>query len=477
MKRFPDSDEWNRIVDAAFSSEEEHIFSDRYNERKGKMISGLVMKKRINRKRLTGIFAAGAAFAVLVPTTVYAYSRYNAAISKTAKYQNTITIEPVNQTAESTEKSANKKIQLMKCDFGWMPEGYIRSEKGYSNKEAGGQITTIFYRIPDDKLKNGTSIDIDYTDNFEKYETNGNTAMINYRVSYSEGDTDNFGREIWVIFNDTNYLLQIYPTDDVSRGDTLKMLDNIKLVPTDEICFSTYLPWLDKTEHNVDYSSERRPVDEEKINMKHIGETGSYNSDEFMNCDITVNSVEITDSLAGIHTDPCGNEKDYSQIADENGNILENTRTWIKAGDRINTIDEVVSEENIPLHILKVNATFTNNLDKTEDYCICPELFTFNDGVPEVVWQHDEESGLDYNDSLHDAIEGDYNRHFAFDTDPDKKGSKNHVILEPGESADVELAFLVSDDTINNAYLNFYVIGNSLSSSINNGYPVFDIMQ
>ena len=50
MKKFPDADEWNKIVEQAFNSDEKHIFSDRYNERKYKLKRSMAMKKNINKK-------------------------------------------------------------------------------------------------------------------------------------------------------------------------------------------------------------------------------------------------------------------------------------------------------------------------------------------------------------------------------------------------------------------------------------------
>ena len=212
------------------------------------------------------------------------------------------------------------------------------------------------------------------------------------------------------------------------------------------------------------------------INAYGAGETISYdNEDIWGGYEITLNSIELTDSFDGIHTDSCGWEADYSSIMDENGNIIENIRKRIKKGDGVNSLDEVVSEESIPMHILKVNATFTNTRDETNEICISPQLFIFKDEKP-LVW-YDFIFDGDY--KIMDSITGlsgslDF---FSLDTAPEKKGGKNEVILEPGESADVQIAFFVPDDLKDEIYLEFVSVGNSLASSLKDGYPVYDVRQ
>ena len=424
---------------------------------------------RKNNRFIFGTIAAAAAVAIILPTSVYAYNKI-ASISKTAKYQNTVVLS-ANQESSSENTTENPwEIELMDYEFGWLPEGFVKPDDDWHYENETDSIAPQFFRLPDGK---STEIDLRFSENYETYKSNGKTAMINYRVSYGKSEDElNYGREIWVSFDGTNYFLDICLTDGISQEDTKKIIDNLKLVPTDEVYFSTYLPWEDKTP-TTNSGDTVREVDMEKCEVYHVGDTISYpgNPNELSGYSITLNSAEITDSFDGINTDGCGWEADYSELMDENGNVAENTRQWIKYGDGINTVDEIVKEETVPMHILKLNVTYTNISDETNDIGIDPLLFQFIDGKPYTYWCSEDD--LDYEDSIrHYRDRG----HFSLDADPDKKGGKNAVILEPGESTDVQLAFFVADDEVDKMLIYFSMSGNTLSFAMEHGNcPFYDL--
>ena len=143
---------------------------------------------------------------------------------------------------------------------------------------------------------------------------------------------------------------------------------------------------------------------------------------------------------------------------DENGNIIENIRTTIKLGDGVNTIDEIISEEVVPMHILKMNVTITNTADVENDICICPTMFIIEDGEPKADWVNNK-AGYSCFDSL---VGYDGQRMwFSLAMDSDQKGGKNHLILAPNESADVQIAFFVDDNVKDKIYVSFEVSGNN----------------
>lgn len=425
-----------------------------------------------NKRFILGTVAAAAAVAMIVPASVYAYNKA-VSISKTAKYQNTVVLSANTENSSEDTTENPWEIELMDYEFGWLPEGFAKPDNDFKYRNDPECITPIFFRLPDGK---STEIDLKFSENYETYESNGKTAMINYRVSYGKSEDEvNFGREIWVSFDGTNYFLQLYLTDGISQEDTKKIIDNLKLVPTDEVRFGTYLPWEDKTT-TTNSGDTVQEVEMEKCEVYYVGDTISYPgvSAENSGYSITLNSAEITDSFDGINTDACGWEADYSELMDENGNIAENTRSWIKRGDGVNTLDEVVKEESVPMHILKLNVTYTNISDETNDICIDPNLFQFIDGKPYTHYtQWDFGNDTDCVDSIRF---GDFGGHFSLDADPDKKGGKNYVILEPGESTDVQLAFFVADDEVDKMLVYFRMAGNTLSFAMEHGdCPFFDL--
>lgn len=413
---------------------------------KDEIISQCAEKPRIthsfSKRKLAPIFAA-AVIAAATPATIFAYEAITSKIEKTAKYENTLTIQtPVS----------NPISEFMNYEFGWLPDGYAYAVDnwGYDNTENGGRIAPLFYRLPDDT---SLEISLPFSVDYETYKSDGKTAFINYKeANVLSFDTTPL-REIFISFDNTSYVLDITISDDISEEEMLKLIDNTKLVPTDEICYGTYIPWIE--EANITYEYEEKAIAAEE-NVRHIGDTISYPFsgvgmlDGF---DVTLNSVEHTDSFDGINTDACGDPKDYSELMDENGNIIENTRQWIKHGDGINTTDEIISEEILPMHIVKVNVTYTNTSDLENEITISPIMFIKDNGEATTHW----ESAGEY--SAYDSITEFYSQSnfFSVDVAPEYKGEKNAVILQPGESTDVQIAFFVDDNVKDKINLSFRV--------------------
>lgn len=453
--------------------------------------------KNITHKkhRFAAAMVAVAAAAVLVPTSVYAISRITAKIEQTADYQNTVKIEAPT-AAEGL--SANDE-EYMIYELGYIPEGFVFGDENsthagkYKNYETDGGITTTFVRLPADGKEH--KINLRFSENCENYESDGKTAMINYRVGYSAGGDKNgnqYGREVWISFNDTRYVLVLYVTNDISQDELYKIIDNISLKPTDEKRFGEYIWWEDPANYSSGSGKKKTEVNPHHIvdpddeNFLKIGETGDYNSDT-LNCSFTINSAEFTDSFDGINTDGCGWEADYSAYMDENGNLLPNTRTWYTVGDGIYTLDEDIMSYDMPYHILKMNVTITNNADEYREFCICPNIVSFtSDSVPEYI-EEDlnipsgyEDMDIEFYDSLDrirakkyiDFVGGHF---FSFDTDDAHMGFKNYVNLEAGESADFEIRFVCSENRLGNLYVSFYTTGNSFSESLKRGFPMYSL--
>lgn len=473
-KGFPDKQEWNKIVEEAFSSDDKHDFSAHYELRKDRMQRGIRMTKNTDRKgkKIVAAVIASAAAIALIPTSVYAYNRIKADISKTADYQTTISISTPEQIADESGD------QFMFYTFNWLPDGYVKAEDPYTyiNEDTNGKIDAQFYDLP-----KGTdiSIDLPFSENCETYESGDKTAMINYRapniydmtIHHDNSEQPGYSRNIFVTFGETSYLAEINISDDVSDEDLRNLIDNMELIPTEEKMYGDYIPFLDP-DNSSSSNYEETLQDAVNMNVVHVGDTVYYDNEEYFGgFSFTLNSAEFVDNFDGINTDACGNYADYSQYMDENGNIIENIRSIIEFGDGVNSNDKVLSEESIPMHILKMNATFTNTRDVENEIGIDPTMFAIQDGKP-VNQAFVNYNGQRYIDSV-SGVSGSMD-FFSMDTAPEKKGSKNAVYLAPGESAEVQLAFWVPDDLKDEVYF-MQRLGNAYDTEINRGSPVFDL--
>ncbi|MDE5771994.1 MAG: hypothetical protein K2I06_10280, partial [Ruminococcus sp.] len=101
--RLPNSNEWQKIVDDAFSSDEIHTFSENYNMKKHSMQSmrkGITMKKNNLVMNLT--VAAAALTVIAVPTTLFIGSKLSE--SKVATQIETVSDDESAIVEETSEE-------------------------------------------------------------------------------------------------------------------------------------------------------------------------------------------------------------------------------------------------------------------------------------------------------------------------------------------------------------------------------------
>lgn len=481
-KKFLNKKDWDKIIDNAFSSDEEHVFSDHYEVRKRQMQRSIIMtrSKGTKRKKITAVIAASVAAVVIIPTSVFAYNKITSNIEKTADHQTTVDIQTPSD-AVTPVQDVEQEEKYMYYQFNWLPDGYEENhENGVHIKktETKESIAPQFYKLPENA---DIKIPLDFSNDCENYESGNKNAMINYRAKtrfdesayYYEEYEPIYDRCVFISFADTTYLLKINVNENVSREDLLKIIDNVELIETEDKRYGDYVPFLDEesSSPNPSYSEVLQPIDHESVNMMHIGDTGNYD-DEYGGFEFKLESAELTDNLEGINTNSCGWETDYSHIIDENGKLIENIRKTIKLGDGVNSVDEVISEEPMPMYVMKIKGTFTNTKDTENKICISPTMFIIRDGIPL------SSSFIDFDGSGYNTIDSisgyDKLDFFSFDTDTEHKGGKNEIILQPGESAEIQLAYFVPEDLKDELYL-IWDMGYSYDKVINKGFPVFEL--
>lgn len=448
------------------------------------------------KRRIVTVAAIAAVMAVIVPTSVYAYSRYYAHIDKTNTYQNTVVIKPAEKISDSEvipdsgEESSVKETDYKYWRFTYLPEGLKKNEWDfkYSNQETGESITPFIYYLP--YVGNEIKEEMNFSANCENYESDGKTVMINYRLSYEKekDDPTNFGRVVWIAFNDTDYVLELCISNGLPQEELYKIIEGTELYSINEDTFyelygygpeeSTEDTSDESTEDTSDDSSESFYVSFGKTALEKCNIYGTGQFVEFPNYGdfrIRVNTVEITDSFDGITTGGAGDECDFSSWADENNNIIPNTRTWYKYGDGISTIDEDICSVDMPYHIIKMNLTAENTGNDFEEICICPDLVNFNSSFNTVIdFEEDlnipegySRTELGFRDSIFEELNVDPGGFISLDSAEKNYCIKNYIGLEAGESADFQICFLCSENMLNDVYMRFYYV--------DEGMPLFKI--
>lgn len=481
QKKFLSSNEpknWEQIVADAFSPDAEpHVFSARYQEKKQKLEESMMSKKRIHMRKPTMIAVAVLAAVVVIPSSAYAVSRvYNASVEPIGNYQQNVLIDVGESASDSSASN-----QIMALQIGWMPDGITSDESGIKYYDAQNQhrcVTVAFW-----KVKEGENCLKDEERGIVSQRTetiNGNQVFFlqrNVTETEKESGTVIFDKVVWVAFTDTNYAVQLFATTGMTDDEVEKVVENLSLTPSDAETAEHWMSeeeWAELVEEQMEEaeSAEIQTVcDLSAMQLYQIDDTipGNIYEDTVQ---MTVNSVELQDNFDGLPQVDCiGNatDFDYSQYLKEDGTIVDNVRTWYRAGDGVNTLDEMLKQETMEQKVVVMHLTYTNTGAQYVEDCICPYLFLMEEDGTLLRYTQDTEEQF-YDDSCNLGYDGGS---FLFETEGEH--FKNNLLLKAGESADVVLAFVVNTEDLDKMYLMADPTGREEAEEISIGSPVLDL--
>lgn len=495
----PDSKEWDKIIDDAFSSTEQHDFSVRYELKKAEIQKGITMNKTTNfiQRRYAGMVAAAAAIVIAVPVSVYAFSNEKTttvpqtevtttesatqettvpesttlsennddiagklSIDKNGEYSYILKFKPTNEELADTQK--------YNVVYDFLPEGFSKgnnSSTNFYNTAANGVFEPGYYRVSSEtpliqKIYNIINCENIDTDNINAYILYQNSPKTN-----SDDISSFFSRYVFVHFKGTNFITNISASDDISDDDLRSIIKGMKLVPSDSENTS---PWsfnlnLDETDNSTETpSAETYSTD--MLKKLNVGDTVSFELNMYEqgvhDLELTLNKAWLQDNFDGIDTDICGNPTDFSEYLSSDGKIHD-TVNWIKYGDGVNTLDETVKTEEVELKVLVLDLTYKNNssFDFINNYdngdnnalTICPEIHNFpNNSIKEF---------FVFDDKPMPSNTMPINNNSTFSIATNNKTGKYSIDILAGKSAHVKMACLVRADQINDTYVDLFGYG------------------
>ncbi len=467
-----DDECFDKIVEDAFSSEAEvHVFSDRYQKRKERLMkknTNKTYKKPVLSKKSIFAMVAAAAVVIAVPTSVYAGSRiYNAYVTEPAKYQRDITIDA----------GESPSMEIKALNVGWVPddmkmhsgaEHTSLMKYGADTDDMRG-ISVFFWKIPTgDSVFNESITNAVNTNSYT--DASGNDVIV---IAHSQESQERHD-EAWVAFKNTPYAAQVYIMGDVSDEERDKILQNLSLESWDT---EVAMDWSEnqESEEPAEYQEVVTKVDPSSIKLANIGEPitsveeglekGTYS------VEATVNDIRIQNNFDGITTDAANAPADYSEYTNPDGTVKDNIRTWYRFGDGVNTINEKAYEETLAQSVVIVDVTYKNTSDMDWYECIFPQMVRIDDDGNLLDYTERPED-MAYNDSMLD-LKMD-NTMFSISTD--YAMSKNN--LEPfkaGDTVNVQIAFLVNTEDLPDLYLMLQPTGVDIGEEVSEGTAFIDL--
>ena len=275
-----------------------------------------------------------------------------------------------------------------------------------------------------------------------------------------------FNQRIYLACPDLYRVLKIYIGDDVSKEDAIKVAENLVLSEsTTMVKTAGLLTWSeDMTAERLEVENDEMltSVKEKKLPIYQVGDTfkldvtGEDTNGEYLTGTISakVDSIRIADDLQLL--DPGKIPEKWTEAVDSDGKLLTNTLNYVKAGDGIDSLDEIVRSEEVKQKLVYATVTYTNDSDEEIDHMLyLGSLLTMTRENGKVqIYVSAEQAGDGY-----DRITWDGAAHtgeMVYYSVSENYGNGGNYIssIKPGESVQLNMAWIVNENDLKNLYLN-----------------------
>lgn len=283
-------------------------------------------------------------------------------------------------------------------------------------------------------------------------------------LQYHQYQKSGFDKRIYLLCPDLYRVVIIHIGEDVSKEDAIKVIENLSITEKEETFF---------TENAYSWSQVISPLEEgttrellteiskDEVKIFETGETFdlpvSWAEEDGDLVDQTisvcVDAVSVSDDLSLLEETYLPSE--WKESVDSDGTLRENMLSYIKSGDGIETLDEVVRTETVKRKLVCADVTYTNDSDRAITHMLFmgslvqmqqeDGLYKICDGTV---------SGEDYDRITCDEITSTHEMEY-YDTREEFGNGGNYISsLGAGESKTVRMAWILNETDLDNLYLN-----------------------
>lgn len=425
-------------------------------------------------------FLAALVAAMALGTTVFAGVAYHMHSESVGKYAVETKIDGNGTAAVSDTEAtdtqtpiAMSEIPAVKMEVDYLPEGMVETETGkYSYEDAlyQGGVSILFYRMDtgDDQFQMITNNVL----SSEDITLNGYDGV--YLELNTLGDGISFNQRIYAAYTDIHYVMEMYVASDVSKEDAVKIAESVKLIPVengegeDIVSTSNWSEYLAALEEKDDVQISDVPSVSKKMmqNTHAIGETFSA---ENMGLEpqeglmLKVKEVQVTDdiSLLDLSVMEDDDKRELQEETDADGKLLKTNINYIKNGDGVNSISEVVESREVPQKLVYVTVEYMNTGDtELSDILYYGELVKIveSENQMRIYLGEEPKTGDTWDVARSTGLAG---KNYMYYSDVrGGEGGKNYITsIKPGESATVHMAWLVPEEELGYLYLSLDTFG------------------
>ena len=391
--------------------------------------------------------------------------------------------------AEKDQVQSTGENHYVRLTAEWLPDGMVQTEEGkYSYKDTyaqGGVCMLCYYMDTGDSAFEMLTQQVVES---ETLDINGREGI--YLGQQTLGDDLQFNQQLYVAYPDLHLVLEMTAASDVAKEDAIQIAEHVTLTPVEQsedkdvmLCYnwSSYLN-ADGGQEMADESDlPVTSVTMESLKAAHaVGDAFDISENDLekqpgltakvTDVQIGYNRSMLSDSMLG---------EDDKQAFASDGTLLPVILTYVKEGDGVNTLDQVIRTEEEPQKLVCVTVEYTNNgTDTLKDVMFNGTIGILEpDGEQAEIWRADTQTPSENDEWTYVAVAS-----HSFNTEVglfDVKGgerSNNYIdSLAPGETVTVHWAFAVPEEKLGEMYFD---LGNTcnLASDLSDGY-VTDIRQ
>ena len=420
-------------------------------------------RKRWTVPKVPKVAVVAAACTLAVSTAVFAgVNLYHWFLEKQGSYGVAVKID-----ADGTAKERVLPDEIPDVDLsaGYIPEGMSWTDEYHledTEQDQAGGFSFAFDLLDNNDLGQVVQ-DQNVVDSEERTFGKYQGVYLKYNSITESGS---FNQRIYLACPDLYRVLIIYIGDDVSKEDAIKVAENLVISENTTMVKTAGLPtWsedmtTERTEENND--EILTSVDEKKLPIYQVGDTfkldvtGEDTNGEYLTGTISakVDSLQIADDLQLL--DPDKIPEKWTEAVGSDGKLLTNTLNYVKAGDGINSLDEIVKSEEVKQKLVYATVTYTNDSDEEIDHMLyLGSLLTMTrENGKAQIYVSTEQAGDGYDRITWDGAARTGEMVYYSVSENYGNGGNYISSIKPGESVQLNMAWIVNENDLENLYLN-----------------------
>lgn len=419
-------------------------------------------------------FVAALVAAMALGTTVFAGVMYQMHVRNVGKYAVETKVESAggSETAGTEMEQSLPEILAVNMELSYLPEGMVETEEGkycYEDAMYLGGVSICFYRMDtgDDKFEMLTKDVLSSED-----LTVGGRDGVYLLLNTLDDGTISFNQRIYVAYTDVHYVMEMYVASDVTKEDAIKIAEGVKLTPVldgegDNVVsswdWSDYLAAFreDEMQNETEEFSDTSVPKAEMSNIHAIGESfsvGDMGLEKSEGLAIKVSDVQVRDDISLLDEAylDADDKTELQEETDADGKLLPAKINYIKYGDGVDTVDEIVSTREVPQKLVYATVEYTNTGNsKMSEVLFMGGLCKIKEDGDQMKMYFGEQpgEGADW-DAAQLTGAAACQEMYYYDVQGGERNNNYITSIEPGETVTVHMAWIVPEEELGYLYLN-----------------------